>query len=300
MKHTNFTKFDAALRKGKIRGIILWRGPSAIDGTPIVAVANRFDAASQNDKTGAMVQTFIVPDPMAVGIEVTGTATAKLNDWLRKTGGQSICGDCPHAWQRVEGASHFEKGSCYVMEYKSPAAVVGAVYRGSYPEAGVDFPADWIPMLGAGLKIRLGSYGDPSAADPHPFIALVSRAAGRTGYVHMWKTKYFMRAKANAEVLRPYVMASCDSVADYADATAQRYRAFLVTPKNADYSSRSLLSVGSRVVGAMICPASGEFAELTGHKTNCSSCGACSGAEGKGKTMPNVFIPAHGATASRF
>jgi hypothetical protein len=298
---TDFTKFDADLRKGKVAGIIMWRGLSAIDGTPIVVVATKFDAASKNDKTGEMVQTYILPDPHAAGIVVNGSTPAKINDWLRSTGAVSICGDCPHAWQQVEGSSpaHYEKGACYVLEYKAPAAVLGAIFRASYPEAGGDFPAEWIPMLAAGLAVRLGSYGDPAAADPQPLIDLVSRAKTRTGYTHMWKSKYPL-ARANAEALRPYVMASCDSMEDYAEATRLRYRAFLITPKGRDYSSRSLLSVGAHIVGAMICPASEPFLALTGRKTTCENCGSCSGTEGKGANHPNVFIPAHGKTASRF
>jgi hypothetical protein len=295
----DFTKFDADLRKGKIAGIILWRGPSAIDNSPLVVVATKFNAASKNDKTGEMVQTYILPDPHAAGIVVNGSTPAKINDWLRATGAVSICGDCPHAWKYSAKAQGYEKGACYVREYQSPAAVLGAIARGSYPEAGVDFPAEWVPMLAAGLAVRLGSYGDPAAAEPQPLIDLVSRAKTRTGYTHMWKSKYPL-AQANAEALRPYVMASCDSMDDYAEATRLRYRAFLITSKNRDYSSRSLLSVGSHIVGAMICPASEPFLALTGRKTSCADCGSCSGAEGKGAKHPNVFIPAHGATASRF
>jgi hypothetical protein len=56
-----------ALRKGTFTGVILYRGPSMLDGAPIVVIANRITDASTNSKTGAMVQTFIVradADPM--------------------------------------------------------------------------------------------------------------------------------------------------------------------------------------------------------------------------------------------
>ena len=95
MKYTNKAKFIADLDSKKIPGVILWRGASAIDGTPIVLVANRFDAKSGNDKTGAMVQTWILPDPHAAGIECTGSRPAKIMAWLKDTAAQSICGDCP-------------------------------------------------------------------------------------------------------------------------------------------------------------------------------------------------------------
>ena len=84
-------------------------------------------------------------------------------------------------------------------------------------------------------------------------------------------------------------MASCDSESDYSDAVDLGFRAFMVTPKG-DATPRP---------GLMLCPASHEHEARTGKRTECAKCGACSGAGGKGERMPSVFIPAHGATASR-
>lgn len=298
MKYQDLAKFTRALHSGKIAGVILWQGASAIDGAPIVLVATKFYAGSDNDKTGAMVQTFILPCPKAAGIETRGATPSRIVAWLKATGAQSICGDCPHAWQYDAESGEYAKGSCYVREYQSPAAVLGAVARGSYPIAGIDFPRDWILYLAAGLMVRLGSYGDPAACDPGVIAEFVHRAAGRTGYTHMWKSAY-TGARDNALALAPYVMASCDNAADYAAAQALGFRAFLVTPQSPAYAQRSILSVGAHVAGAMICPASTEFENVTGRLSSCAKCGACSGAQGKGAHMPNVFIPAHGATGGR-
>ena len=49
-----------AIKKNRFTGVILYEGPSHIDGAPIVVIANRITAPSTNDKTGAMVQTFII------------------------------------------------------------------------------------------------------------------------------------------------------------------------------------------------------------------------------------------------
>ena len=118
MQYTDFHKFNAALASGKLPGVILWRGASAIDGAEIVLVANRFADDSGNEKTGAMVQTWILPDPLSAGIDVSGNRPAKIVDWLKSTGAKSICGDCPHAWQFNAASGQYEKGSCYVREYK--------------------------------------------------------------------------------------------------------------------------------------------------------------------------------------
>lgn len=297
MQYTDKSAFVAALNRGKISGVILWRGASAIDGTLIVYAATAFKS-SDNEKTGNMVQTFILPDPHAAGIAVNGSRPAQIMAWLKSTGARAICGDCPHAWQWNEESGEFEKGSCYVREYQAPAAVLGAIARGAYPIAGVDFPMAWIEYLAAGRDTRLGAYGDPAACPPEISAAFVARAKTRTGYTHMWKSAH-AGARRNAWRLRDIVMASCDSAADLHAARDAGFRAFLVTPKSGDYATRSILSVGAHIDGAMICPASDEFAAVTGRKSECAKCGACSGAGGKGARMPDVFIPAHGATANR-
>lgn len=291
MKYTDLTKFRSALAKGKIPGVVLWQGASAIDGAAIVYVATAF-SGSDNGKTGAMVQTFILPEPKAAGIVVNGARPGKIMAWLAATGARSICGDCPHAWQYNEEKGEFEKGACYVREYQAPAAVLGAIARASYPVAGIDFPAAWLDALGAGLDIRLGAYGDPAACPPEVSAAFVSRAKSRTGYTHLWKSA-FPAARRNAWRMRDIVMASCDSAADLHAARNGGFRGFLVT------SASTPDSGAARVDGAMLCPASDEFESLHGRKTECAKCGACSGAGGKGQRMPDVFIPAHGATKGR-
>ena len=293
MKYTDKSSFIKSLRTGKISGVILWQGASAIDGAPIVLVATKFAGNSGNVKTGAQVQSFILPDPHAAGIECTGSRPAKIVAWLKETAAQSICGDCPHAWQWDESAGEYKKGACYVKEYQSPAAVLGAVYRGSYPIVGVDFPVAWVGELGRGLDIRCGSYGDPAACDPAIWAMFTAFARTRTGYTHGWKSA-FPAFKRNAFRLRGLCMASCDSAADYRAAIDAGYRAFYVVPKGATDNGRSVLSVGAHVDGAMICPASKEFEQEAGRRTDCASCGACSGAGGKGERMPNVFIVDHG------
>lgn len=297
MKHTDLTKFRAALAKGKIPGVVLWQGASAIDGAAIVYVATAF-GGSDNGKTGAMIQTFILPEPKAAGIVVNGARPGKIMAWLAATGAQSICGDCPHAWQWNAEKGEFEKGACYVREYQAPAAVLGAIARASYPVAGIDFPAAWLDALGAGLDIRLGAYGDPAACPPEVSAAFVSRAKSRTGYTHLWKSAY-AAARRNAWRMRNIVMASCDSAADLHAARDGGFRGFLVTSASMPLAGRSVLSVGAHIDGAMLCPASDEFAAQYGRKTECAKCGACSGAGGKGQRMPDVFIPAHGATKGR-
>ncbi|MFG6500162.1 hypothetical protein [Sulfitobacter sp. 1A15106] len=281
-------KLKRALESGALGGVVLWKGASLIDGAPIAYVATKFNGASGNEKTGAMVQTFILPDPHAAGIECNGAAPAKISPWLQKTGARSICGDCPHAWQWDESLGRYAKGSCYVREYQSPASVTGALYRDSYPVAGVDFPAEWIAELFASANVRFGSYGDPAAAPAWVTLQAASKATQRTGYTHGWKSA-FDGFRENAAKLAGVVMASADSAADVKAAESLGFRCFRVAPMSEDVTAAD----------EILCPASKEFEAMHGRRTDCAACGLCSGADGKGKGKRSVVIAAHGGTAKR-
>ena len=71
-----------------MKGIVFYRGPSQIDGKPIVAVAT---LKSNNRKTGDMIQTWILRSMMS---PIRALATG---------GDRSICGDCFHRGDKDEG-----------------------------------------------------------------------------------------------------------------------------------------------------------------------------------------------------
>ena len=145
-------------------GAILYRGPSLIDGAPIIVVATGLASGSTNSKTGAMVQTYILRD------DVEPTAAIKSGQ------DSSICGDCTH---RGDGTG---KGrTCYVNVGQGPLAVYRAAQRGVYPVA-----AD-IAAIGARRIVRLGTYGDPAAVPVGIWQALTSACVGHTGYTHQWR-----------------------------------------------------------------------------------------------------------------
>ena len=78
----------------KPTGFIAYRGPSLIDGSPIVVVV--VTAKSSNRKTGSMVQTYILrADQNPVAAVKSGADV-------------SICGDCKHRGDKGQGRS------CYV------------------------------------------------------------------------------------------------------------------------------------------------------------------------------------------
>ena len=189
----------AAIKKNRFAGVILYEGPSHIDGAPIVVIANRIVAPSTNDKTGAMVQTFII--------------CSDVNPYraLRTGQDESVCGDCP---QRP-----FKGGKCYVDVAKSVASVYGAYERGRYARPGLDYDPAILPGLFAGLAFRLGTYGDPAAAPFQIWRAATLKAAKITGYSHQWRDPRF-------QAFALLCMASCETESDQLLASACGWRTF--------------------------------------------------------------------------
>lgn len=225
------------LRRGKFTGVILYEGPSAINGRPIVVIANRITTASGNTKTGDMVQTFIIPadvDPMTA---------------LRGGQDEAVCGDCRHR--------PANNGSCYVNVGRSVASVYGAYTRGRYARPGVDYDPAIIPDLFAGLAFRAGTYGDPFAAPFQVWRAATVKAAAVNGYSHQWR-------KPAAQAFRLLCMASVDSESEAREAQALGWRTFRVRSKD-----------GAKLAGEVTCPASKEAGHKTSC-AECKACGGTS------------------------
>ena len=232
----------------KPTGYVIYRGPSVLDGAPIVVIAT---VASENRKTGPMVQTWILRADMAPTVASKAGAD------------ESICGQCPQRWHLG--------GACYVNIGQGPQSVYGAWQRGRYPVADTVIG---IARVAMGKRVRLGAYGDPAAVPVGIWNALLSAAAGHTGYTHQWRT---------APALRDLCMASVDSAAEYADAQIAGWRTFRVT------GTAELLEPSE-----ILCPS-----EASGRK--CAECLACDGANAsKGNAGASVAITVHGSLASRF
>jgi len=203
-------------------GIILWEGPSAFDGAPIVVIATD---SSKNKKTGDMIQTWILRADVAPHV------AAKDG---RDT---SICGACVHRYNPQTG-----KRPCYVATWRAPLAVFRAYHRGAYPRA---TPAQ-VREYARGRMVRIGSYGDPMAAPLSMWRNFARDAAGRTGYSHAWAGIPAARAKA----WRGLVMASADTLEQATAAHAAGWRTFRVR------TSAALLPK------ERVCPASAEAGKV--------------------------------------
>ena len=208
----------------KANGVIVYEGPSALDGAPIVVIVTGTAKKSANPKTGDMLQTWILRS------DIPPVEAA------RNGADVSICGDCPHRYNPETG-----KRDCYVLVWQAPRQVWEAYKRGRYPHA----TPDQLASICADRMVRIGSYGDPYAAPLALWRAMTARALGWTGYTHQWRI-----AGADWSAL---VMASADSVDDMTQAHTKGWRTFRVTAEPLQHI-RKLETV---------CPASKERGAVT-------------------------------------
>jgi hypothetical protein len=221
----------------KIRGYIAYEGPSKLDGSPIVVIINKVHSNSANDKTGALVQSFIIRSDINP-VEAIKTGAD-----------QAICGDCGH---RPIIADVTGDPPCYVNVGRSVLAVFNAFKRGRY----IKVRPQTLARILTGKKLRIGTYGDGAAAPVSLWQTLTQYTADHVGYTHQWARTGFDHFGWSS-----LVMASADTHAQALEAQALSYRTFRV-------------SIGlDKRAGEISCPASAE----SGKKTTCDNCMLCAG-----------------------
>jgi len=179
-----------------MNGFEFYRGPSLLTGDPIVAVATGLSSRSLNEKTGPMVQVWIIRSDVA-------PMAAK-----RQNVDDAICGDCRHRGRDGFGSS------CYVVPWLAPNNVFK--HLDAYPRASW---ADVRQQL-VGRHVRLGAYGDPAALPFEVWQVVLANAQGWTGYTHQWR--------ACDPRLKSIVMASVDDLEEFCAAREAGWRTFRV------------------------------------------------------------------------
>lgn len=219
-------------------GLVLWRGPSMLDGKPIVVIMTGFAEKSDNPKTGGMIQVWILREDMH-----PCEAKDKGED-------VSICGDCPHRGK-----------DCYVNVVAAPRAVWSSYARGGY--------ADYSPALHShllkGKFLRLGAYGDPAAFPIQAMASILPLVKGWTGYTHQWRDSRF-------QAWKEYCMASADTYQDSIDASALGWRYFRVIPKD-EINQENPAHYRKPLPRESGCPGSTEG----GSRLTCRECKRCNG-----------------------
>ena len=177
-------------------GIVLYDGPSLINGERIVMIATGLKRKTKNNKTGDMIQTWILcADKPPIEANKCGDDLA-------------VCGTCKHR--------HFR--SCYVNLAHGPHNIYKAWKKGSYTDMDSSDPA--ISDLFTDRYLRVGSYGEPTAVPAEIWQNLTKHTLGFVGYTHRWKT-------CNIDY-REFCMASCDTEKEALDALSRDWRPFYV------------------------------------------------------------------------
>lgn len=167
------------------------------EDTQRVIIATGFAKASDNRKTGDMVQIWILVkacDP----VEAIRTGLDRL-----------ICGSCVH-----RGDGHGGGRSCYVNAGKAPLVIYRAWRAGNYPPF-----RHW--DLFTGRRVRFGAYGDPTHLPLSLALAIAGVSSGWTGYTHQWR-------KPSLQPWKTILMASVDSVAELVIARSLGWSTFRV------------------------------------------------------------------------
>ena len=148
-----------------VKGLVLYDGPSLLDGVPIIVIAT---LNSVNRKTGNVIQTWIL------------LKDVPPNEAVQTGRDSSICGKCPHR--------HFTGGGCYVLPFQAPLNVYKEYHLGKYPKMAPKYISKVINR-----DVRLGSYGDPAAVPYVVWLGLVSLSNSHTGFTHQMDHPCFDR-----------------------------------------------------------------------------------------------------------
>jgi hypothetical protein len=196
------------LKKDTPNGVIIYEGPSVIDGKPIVVIANSLKV-TKNRKIGDMIQTWILRSDI------------HPNDALKTGDDYSVCGDCMHRGVYDQKTDTVKDRTCYVNLYQQGVfAIYNAYKRGSYPVCNFKHM-----QLFNNRHVRFGSYGDPAAVPLYVWETLKTVCKDYTGYTHAWRY-------CDPSYL-DFCMASCETVDGYKLAKEKGYRTFrLISDQN--------------------------------------------------------------------
>lgn len=220
----------------KVKGYVLYEGPSAINGELIVAILT---LESTNKKTGNMAQLWILANDTAPNI-------------AQKTGEDSaVCGDCPI------------KKECYVLTFQGPLSVWNAYKRGSYENIANTFQPDKLIdtslMFLIDLIIRFGAYGDPAALPKWLIKIIAKNCKDFTGYTHQWNKRKF-------NFLKNYFMASVETKKLAEKAIKKGFRYFRIKQSGANNFESEIdcpSNIGIQCIDCKLCNGNKQAANIT-------------------------------------
>ena len=187
---------------------IIWKGESQYDNSPIMLLATGEDKRSNNIKTGAMIQLWILrtdmPPVEAVKQNLDG----------------AVCGECTMRWN--------SGGGCYVIPFHYSIMWKKAMTSESW------YTPQQLATLSRKkhLPIRMGAYGDPAMVPLEVWKQMGVMPKG-SGYTHQWETA----DTGFAEL----VMASVETLEKKEEANAKGYRTFRILNNAADLAADEVM-----------------------------------------------------------
>ncbi len=267
LKQAALARVNKAWRKrvGGHAGVVLWEGPSKVDGAPISVILT---GPAGNGKTGPMTQVYILRKDDAP------------TDALVSGADRSICGDC---FLRPQTTGGKDSGrTCYVQVYPYVLRVWQSYQAGRYiPLDDIDGPK-WAWLDGS--DVRFGAYGDPGVVPTDLWGQMFDRKLGKwTGYVNQWRDKWMDHELSRwfmASVIKPDEM-------EHANDLGYRYYRILAPHEN-------------RVKGELHCPHDLHWNPRSkrrrAHKIRCIDCGLCDGRGNRSRSR-GVVDRVHGTGA---
>jgi len=185
-------------QRKKSNTYIIHRG--TVNGQPYFVAASGFTRASDNRKTGDMIQLWI----MLENIDPVAVVQSGLD-------ASTVCQGCPFA----------SGNGCYVNVGQAPLGIYKAA-RNGLPEM---LPKDYAKFF-SGRKVRFGAYGNPTLLPISKVKAIAKASSGWTGYFHNWKSM----PAAKREAYNAYFMASTETQTSLELAQSLQLRVFHVSP----------------------------------------------------------------------
>ena len=177
-------------------GLNLFKGKRLINNKKIVVIVTGLNAKTMNEKTGNMLQTWILHDDMEPH------KAFKIKEY-----GETVCGNCPHAG--------YNNNSCYVKWFQAPLNVYRAYKNNKYNYFNGDYE------IFRNKSIRFGSCGDPSLIPLYMVKKMIDVCKNHTGYTHQWSNYFGIRFKG-------LFQASVDSFDEYLKASSLGFKCFYV------------------------------------------------------------------------
>jgi len=165
----------------------------------------------------------------------------------------SNCMDCPYSGNQGEGGCYTHKFNQYV----GFLSMLRSIKASDLTPLDAEKFLDAVSMC-KDSYVRFGTYGEPSLLNFSLVKNMAHVSKSWTGYTHQWN-------KVWALPYSKYFMASTHNKEETYKAKQKNYRSFIASTTGTEE--------------AVTCPASAE----AGFKSNCASCGLCSGVLGKGK-----------------